>query len=171
MKYGIAIFPSKKLQDKVNSLRKRYDPRYALIPPHITLKTPFEIDDSKITDLINQIKTVAEESEPIQIRVDKVSSFNPVNNVVYLKIEPKDQLTALHERLGTCDIEDTEEYSFVPHITIGQELSDEEHNDVLGSLKMQDFNHEELVDRFQLLYELDNGVWTVYETFHLGKKN
>lgn len=104
--------------------------------------------------------------------MDKVSSFKPVNNVVYLKIEPKDVLTALHERLEEkCDVEDTAEYSFVPHITIGQQLSDEEHNDVLGSLKLQDFEHEELVDRFQLLYQLDNGSWTVYETFHLGKEN
>lgn len=56
MKYGIAIFPSKKLQDKVNSLRKRYDPHYALIPPHITLKTPFEIEDSKYQTLLNKLR-------------------------------------------------------------------------------------------------------------------
>lgn len=35
MKYGIAIFPGKDLQDLANSLRKRYDPKYALIP-HIS---------------------------------------------------------------------------------------------------------------------------------------
>ena len=31
------------------------------------------------------------------------------------------------------------EYAFVPHLTIGQGLSDAEHADVLGRLRMKDF--------------------------------
>ena len=42
MKVGVVIFPSKKLQDLANSYRKRYDPHYALIPPHLTLKASFD---------------------------------------------------------------------------------------------------------------------------------
>ncbi|MGA9287366.1 MAG: hypothetical protein WBV93_03360, partial [Anaerobacillus sp.] len=61
------------------------------------------------------------------------------------------------------------DYNFVPHITIAQDLSDDEHSDVYGSLQMKDVNHEEMIDRFQLLYQLENGMWTVHETFHLGK--
>ena len=48
MKLGIVIFPSKMIQDKANGLRKRYDPHYALVPPHITLKTPFETQDEQL---------------------------------------------------------------------------------------------------------------------------
>ena len=48
----------------------------------------------------------------------------------------------------------------------GQKLSSDEHSDVLGQLKMQDISHEEVIDRFHLLYQLDNGSWTVYETFY-----
>ena len=48
MRYGIAIFPSKEIQDEANSYRKRYDPHYPLIPPHITLKDAFEADDEMI---------------------------------------------------------------------------------------------------------------------------
>lgn len=33
---------------------------------------------------------------------------------------------------------------------------------------MQEVSHEEIVDRFHLLYQLENGSWTVYETFLLG---
>ncbi|EPR29472.1 2'-5' RNA ligase [Geobacillus sp. WSUCF1] len=48
MKYGIVIFPPKRIQDFANSYRKRYDSHYALIPPHITLKYPFEADEEQI---------------------------------------------------------------------------------------------------------------------------
>ena len=47
MYFGIATFPEKEVQDIANSYRKRYDPHYSLIPPHITLKEKFEWINSK----------------------------------------------------------------------------------------------------------------------------
>jgi 2'-5' RNA ligase len=171
MKYGIALFPSKKLQDLVNSYRKRYDTHYALVPPHVTLKTAFEAEDDEIKVIAKELRKVAEASGPITISIKKVSSFSPVNNVIYLKVDPTDELQALHEKLHTGSLSSQPEYAFVPHITIGQNLSDDEHSDVLGSIKMLDIHHEEVIDRFHLLYQLDNGSWTVHETFLLGKES
>ena len=54
------------------------------------------------------------------------------------------------------------EYAFVPHLTIGQGLSDAEHADVLGRLRMKDFYYEQPIDRFHLLYqlEMEHGLYT-----------
>ncbi|MGM0874665.1 MAG: YjcG family protein [Bacillota bacterium] len=169
MKYGIALFPSKKLQDLVNSYRKRYDPHYALVPPHLTLKTAFEASEDELKMIAQEIRKAAVDAKPLKISIKKVSSFSPVNNVIYLKVEPTEELQELHEKLHTGSLNNQPEYSFVPHITIGQNLSDDEHSDVLGSIKMLDIHHEEVIDRFHLLYQLENGSWTVYETFLLGK--
>ncbi|MGM7719656.1 YjcG family protein [Metabacillus sp. Hm71] len=169
MKYGIALFPSKKLQDLANSYRKRYDTHYALVPPHVTLKTAFEATDEELTQITRELRKIAEETSPLTLTIKKVSSFAPVNNVIYLKVEPTDELQALHEKLHRGVLQSQPEYSFVPHITIGQNLSDDEHSDVLGSLRMLNITHEEVVNRFHLLYELENGSWTVHETFLLGK--
>ncbi len=171
MKYGIAIFPTKKLQDLANSFRKRYDAHYALIPPHVTLKTAFEIDESDMKSVTDELAVIAKETAPIPLNIYKVSSFAPVNNVIYLKVDPTDELVSLHEKLhsGNGYFQDNREFSFVPHITIGQNLSDDEHSDVLGTLKMTNIHHEEMVDRFHLLYQLEDGMWTVYETFRFGK--
>jgi 2'-5' RNA ligase len=169
MKYGIALFPSKKLQDLVNSYRKRYDTHYALVPPHLTLKSAFEATEDELNKITQELRKTAEDAKPLKISIKKVSSFSPVNNVIYLKVEPTEELQELHENLHTGSLNSQPEYSFVPHITIGQNLSDDEHSDVLGSIKMLDIQHEEVIDRFHLLYELENGSWTVYETFLLGK--
>lgn len=90
--------------------------------------------------------------------------------MIYLKVDPTDELQALHENLHTGSLSSQPEYAFVPHITLGQNLSDDEHSDVLGSIKMLDIHHEEVIDRFHLLYQLENGSWTVYETFYLERK-
>ncbi|MGD6818924.1 YjcG family protein [Metabacillus sp. 84] len=169
MKYGIVLFPAKKLQDLANSYRKRYDPHYALIPPHLTLRTPFEASDENIKEISKELRAIAKKFSPVQLEVQKISSFSPVNNVIYLKAEPNDNLIALHNELYTGALEEEPEYSFVPHITIGQKLSDAEMADVLGQLKMQENHHIEMIDRFHLLYQLENGAWTVYETFILEK--
>lgn len=170
MKFGVVIFPSKKIQDLVNSYRKRYDTHYALIPPHLTLKNAFEANEDEAAQLAEKLQQVARNHHAFSIKTSKVSSFQPVNNVIYLKVEPTDELSHLHAEINHVLNQQDSEYSFVPHITLGQNLSNDEHSDVYGSLRMKKFEHEETTDRIHLLYQLENGSWTVYETFRLGKE-
>lgn len=171
MKYGIAIFPSKTIQDEANSYRKRYDPSYALIPPHITLKTSFQMDDqTTIDEITSSLKQIANDFKPFQIQIKKVSTFAPVTNTIYFKVEPIPELLELHERMHQGKFSSELEHPFVPHITIAQDLVEDEYSDVLGSLQMTKVEHEDTIDRFQLLYQLENGSWTVYDTFVFGKE-
>ncbi|GAE33478.1 YjcG family protein [Halalkalibacter akibai] len=170
MKYGIALFPSKPLQDQANSYRMRYDSHYALIPPHITLKETFEVDDSDLPQLLANIREVAKNAEPALIEVYKVDTFSPQSNTIFFKIREDVSLTNLYEALHSDPFEPNPKYGFIPHLTIGQDLSNDEHADVVGRLKMGSFSHQETINRMQLLYQLENGSWTVYETFHLGKE-
>ncbi|MGG5253223.1 YjcG family protein [Neobacillus sp. SM06] len=170
MKFGVVIFPSKSLQDLANSYRKRYDPHYALIPPHVTLKSAFEASEEEIKPIADKLRQSAKEIEPFLLVTTKISSFQPVNNVIYIKVNSTPELEALHTKISQEFPGDPSEYSFVPHITIGQKLSNDEHFDVYGSLRMLKVEHKEEIDRFHLLYQLENGSWTVYETFRLGKE-
>lgn len=170
MKFGVVIFPSKKLQDIANSYRKRYDPHYSLITPHLTLKNAFEATEEEVVNIADKIRQIASNTNVFPLKTLKISSFQPVNNVIYFKVEPTEELTKLYNEINQEFSEQHLDYAFVPHITIGQKLSNDEHSDVYGSLRMKRFDHEEIIDRFHLLYQLDNGSWTVYETFRLGKE-
>lgn len=165
MKYGIAIFPSKEIQDDANALRKRYDPRYAQIPPHITVKEAFEYDEKDIDSISNALAEIAKETKPFDIEINKVSTFAPVTNTIYFKVENTPELTTLNEKLHDGIFSTEKDYNFVPHITIAQELSDEEYHDVFGSLKMRHVEFRDTLDRVSLCYQLENGTWQVYETF------
>lgn len=167
MKYGVVAFPSKKLQDLANSYRKRYDPHYALITPHMTIKGVFEASDTEIEELSTEIGNIVKRHEPFRLHATGVSSFTPVTNAIYFKVEPTEALLKLHEDLHTEEIGTDVEYAFVPHITIAQKMSSGEHDDIYGQLKMIGVDHEEVIDRLHLLYQLEDGSWTVYETFRL----
>lgn len=167
MKYGIVAFPSKKLQDLANGYRKRYDPHYALITPHMTMKSVFNATDTEIEDVAKAIKEVTKKHGPFELNVSKVSTFAPITNAIYFKATPNEEMLNLHNDLNEDFFGESSEFSFIPHITIAQRLSSGEHDDIIGQLKMVGVDHSETIDRLHLLYQLDDGSWTVYETFRL----
>ncbi len=171
MKYGVVAFPSKKLQDLANAYRKRYDPHYALITPHMTVKAVFEANDQEIEEVAKAIKAVTNKHKPFELNVSKVSSFAPITNTIYFKAELNDDLVALHKDLNNNFPGDKPEFAFVPHVTIAQKLTSGEHDDIIGQLKMIGVDHTETIDRLHLLYQLEDGSWTVYETFRLDEDN
>lgn len=170
MKFGIVAFPSKELQDLANSYRKRYDPQFARITPHMTVKGVFEANDKEIEEVSKEIRGVISNYTPFALNVTKISTFAPITNAIYFKVEENETLSKLHKELNYDFFGQEPEYAFVPHITIAQKLSSTEHDDIIGQLKMIGVNHSETIDRLHLLYQLDDGSWTVYETFHLEGK-
>ncbi|MFB9860273.1 YjcG family protein [Salinicoccus siamensis] len=169
MNFGIAMFPSKQLQDKVNQYRKRYDAHYALIPPHITLKEKFEADESEKEKISQHLKEIAKKHKPTDIEIKKVSSFSPNSLVIYFKVEKNDELVALHDDLNDGEFYGENSHPFVPHLTIAQGQTTQEYEDIFGQLSMVGIDHQETLDKMSLLYQLDNGVWQVYETYKLGE--
>lgn len=167
MKYGIVAFPSKQLQDFANSYRKRYDSHYAKITPHMTIKGVTEVEDSQIDSISEHVKEICNHFSPLKIHVSKVSSFAPVNNAIYLKVDPTDELLDLYNTLHTEQFGGPAEYKFVPHITIAQDMSSGEHDDIYGQLRMTKVDFSEVINRIHLLYQLEDGSWTVYETYRL----
>ncbi|MEK4228513.1 YjcG family protein [Solibacillus sp. FSL H8-0538] len=168
MNYGIVAFPSKNLQDLANTYRKRYDPHFAHITPHMTLKDSFNADDMQIQEISKKIQEIAEKFAPLQIHASRISSFYPTTNTIYFRIEPTSQLKKIHTELQEQLTIGAPKHVFVPHITIAQKLSASEHDDIFGQLRMTGVDAQESIDRIHLVYQLEDGSWTTYETYKLS---
>ena len=167
MKYGIVAFPSKKLQDLANTYRKRYDPHYAKITPHMTLKDSFDATEEDIQSIVKQLDDIAAKHAPLSIHASRISSFFPTTNAIYFRIDPTEQLQAFHHELEEKIPFGDSKHVFVPHITIAQKMTDSEHDDIFGQLRMTGVDEKDSIDRIHLLYQLEDGSWTTYETFRL----
>ncbi|WP_114569843.1 YjcG family protein [Exiguobacterium flavidum] len=165
MNIGVVLFPSKRIQDFANSYRKRYDTKYALITPHVTMKERTTVEEGDLEAVVSYLNEIASNTKPLTLHIQGARSFHPTNNVLFLKVMPTDELDRLHKSLHEGVLAQKPKYDFLPHITIGQELSDVELFDVLERLKMEDIRFDEEISKMALLYELENGSWTVYETF------
>jgi 2'-5' RNA ligase len=169
MKYSIVVFPSSKVQEVANSYRKRYDPTYALIPPYIRLKEAFDIEESELPKLVSHLEEVASSTESFTAHFHRVSSFHPTTNVIFFAVQNKESFEQLHQKIAEHCVSLKETYAFVPHLTIGRDLSDDELRDVTGQLSMLKLDLTSEIDRFHLVYQLEDGIWSVYQTFLLKK--
>ena len=64
-------------------------------PPHITFKTPFTV--SSIEPFANYLDELAATTLPFDVTVEGVGAFAP--HVLYLDVQPNQQLFALHTRV------------------------------------------------------------------------
>lgn len=65
-KFAVVYFPSINL-DKINTIRKKYDPSWNLIPPHITLVSP--LSDISGNQLLEHIDTISKNFRPFSIHL------------------------------------------------------------------------------------------------------
>jgi len=170
MYFGIATFPNKEVQDFANSYRKRYDPHYSLIPPHITLKERFELDQDQVDQLTRDLEQIAKNIHAFTIEITKFKHFHPTSPTLYLAIEEgASHLTELHKQIDALFELKQSPYDYIPHLTVGQKMDEEELHDVYSSLRQKRFHLTSTIDRFHLMYQLENQSWTIYQSFLLQK--
>lgn len=167
MNFVVAVIPPQSVQDVANSYRKRYDPLYNLIPPHIKLTEIFYAHPDQMANIDHFLRQVAHQTDSFSVKIHKVSHFHPTNNVLYLAIQDEQPLIALHHKIYEASFLPERTYAYVPHLTIGQRLSDDELHDVYGQLRMKKFELEFTVDRFHLLKETENRTWIIDRTYPL----
>jgi 2'-5' RNA ligase len=90
------------------------------IPPHVTVVPPFNIDDARITEIVDQMRSAAADEAPIRVRLGPAATFWPRNPVVYLQVADDGGVARLHHRFVT-----NERRPFVPHVTVGERVEAE----------------------------------------------
>src|SRR5699024_7690627 len=145
MKCGIVIYPSENIQTEINNLRKRYDPEYPLIKPHITLKTRFDIDKNSLKILIDELIELTKDIKIFKINIIKISTFKPVCNKMYIKIEQNDELEKMYNDLYNGIVTKEKVTTFVPHISSAQNLNPDVFVDIYTRLSMQDYNFKDTI--------------------------
>ncbi|MGG3887396.1 2'-5' RNA ligase family protein [Brevibacillus panacihumi] len=139
MERAIHIFPELEQVDLIQSVRKKYDPLYTCISPHITLVYPFESDITN-TDLHHHVKQAVTGFQPFLIRLEEITASN--DHYLFLNVKQgNDQIIALHDKLYTGPLVTYRSYmhTYLPHLTVGR-LKHE--HDVEEALKdTRSFNH------------------------------
>lgn len=125
--YAVVSYLTGPLAEFVNTLRQRLNPTYgdwlahvSVLPPR-RLAGPFHSQDERL----QRLRSVCRQAEPFEVELDGVTTFWPVNGVVYLSVgQGQADLHALHTLLNENGMRAQEAYSYVPHVTIAQSLDE-----------------------------------------------
>lgn len=123
---GVAIPVPDPFGMELQNWRREFgDPMADLIPAHITLVPPVELDQSDRDDLGALLAKAADIVPPFQVRLRGTGTFRPVSPVVFVAltegISACEQLSGA-VRSGPLDI--ALQYPYHPHVTVAHHLDD-----------------------------------------------
>ncbi len=146
----------------MQDIRRRFDPQFALVPPHFTFVFPtMAVDEATLT---SHVESLLDETTVIDFTIDRAQVFpDPKSNSAYLFLVPDggyDDMVALNKRLyaGPLAPSRTPGVAFTPHITIAHQ------NDlglVMGladALNDQDIDIAGRLDQYTLVRRTDTGL-------------
>jgi 2'-5' RNA ligase len=128
---SICIFPQFHNQEKIQNLRKKYDPLYPYIPPHITLVHPFQ-SSLRSKELINHVMNCLQHTNPFEIRLSSVSGA--ADHYLFLNVKKgNDFIIQLRDHLYSGILEKylLRDNSYMPHLTVGNLTTDEDFQNAL----------------------------------------
>jgi 2'-5' RNA ligase len=151
---------------EVDALRHQYDPRTAAaMEAHVTLAGPVDTD-VPLLEIEAVVRQCAAEAESCDLVIEGATTFLPTTSTAYLPVGPTDRLVALHDlllgRLGW-----TEEYHYVPHVTVAEHLSPAQTEAVVKQLATVHIFVCDRLDSIALLEKSSTGKWASMVTCRL----
>jgi len=117
-----------KIADRI---RRRYDPNFALIGPHVTVLPPREVRLSR-REILAEVHRIARQTPAFTVSLGAIRTFLPVMPVVFASIRGGAfSLQRLHRRLSGSPLRGAESFPYVPHLTLGQRLDASRHRRAL----------------------------------------
>jgi 2'-5' RNA ligase len=156
---GVALLLSEAVATEVQGLRRALgDGALDRIPPHLTLVPPVNVREDRLPDALAVLRAAASAARPLMLTLGPPATFLPHNPTVYLAVGGDlDALHVLRDRVFRDPLERPLTWSFVPHVTLADELDPARIPPALEALA--DYRAEVTVDRIHLLQEGPGRTW------------
>ncbi|KAA0773630.1 2'-5' RNA ligase family protein [Bacillus sp. BB51/4] len=121
----ILLFLNEMSINEIEDIRKKHDPLFGLIPPHITVIFPFESSISN-DELKLHILKLSKGIQEIEIKF--ANQITDEGEYLFLRVEEgKKQIEELHDMLYTGPLIKflKEDIPYIPHVTVGRKESAE----------------------------------------------
>lgn len=154
----IMIFPQLSNQEVIDGIRKKYDPLYHLIRPHITLVYPFK---SNMPDMIlsQKLEECLKETVSFSLVLQGISKhIDTYGNYIFLNIKTGSQkIMEIHNSLYLHIFGERCHQPFIPHMTIGNLDSADKMERAYDSVKDMDIRFATIIEKVSVEMIGNNG--------------
>jgi 2'-5' RNA ligase len=125
LRYALVAYIKSPVGEFVEKLRRELHPDLPHLDAHITLLPPRLLQGSEGAAL-QVLSRICGQTEPFEVTLGDMSSFAPTTSTVYIGVaDGALRLEELHRQLNTEALSFTEEWPYVPHLTIGTMASEQ----------------------------------------------
>jgi 2'-5' RNA ligase len=142
------------------------DPQASLVPPHVTLLPPTEVDALDRPAISRHLESVAAGHAPFDMHLLGTGTFTPVSDVVFI---------AVARGIGNCELIANDvrtgplardlSFPYHPHVTVAHDVPGDMLE--LAFSGLADLSAEFRVDAFTEYEQTDGGAWTVARHYPL----
>jgi len=122
---GVALLLPPPLDREVDTLRRACDDgALGRIPSHLTLVPPVNVREDAMADALRVVREAAASARPMTLQLGPPTTFLPDNPTLYLAVSGPglEALVGLRDRVFTEPLKRPLTWSFVPHVTIADEM-------------------------------------------------
>ena len=123
LQHALVAYVKNDLGRFVEELRREIHPGLGHMPAHLSILPPRLLAGPE-PDALATLERLCADVQPFEVAMDGVESFQPLTPTVYLRVQGAAPMQALHDRLNTAELACSEQWSYVPHLTIVK-LADE----------------------------------------------
>jgi len=167
MYYGLVYYPDIDITP-INRIRKKYDPTFNLIEPHIGVMFPVP-DSVGENELISHIESVVKEWKPFSIRISGLTKS--WDHWLFLTLEEgNSEVKELYNRIYTGILEKyrRDDLEFIPHIGLGLFAKESKHYD-FAEPRQLDFDEQRYLIALKEAESLNLDYRCLIDKLHLLK--
>jgi 2'-5' RNA ligase len=117
-RYALVAYVRNAVGEFVENLRKELHPDLPHLPAHVTILPPRRLQGGELSAL-ETLEDICSRAEPFEVSLEDVETFVPVTPTVFIRVaHGAHRMHELHDRLNTQALVFTEEWPYMPHLTI-----------------------------------------------------
>jgi 2'-5' RNA ligase len=117
-RYALVAYVRNPVGEFVEHLRRELHPELPHLPAHLTLLPPRCLQGGELSAL-TMLEEVCGQVNPFEVTLGDVETFVPVTPTVFIRVaHAAYRMRELHDRLNTNTLAATEEWPYMPHLTI-----------------------------------------------------
>jgi 2'-5' RNA ligase len=119
LRYALVAYVKSPVGEFVENLRRELHPNSPHLAAHLTFLPPRPLHGTE-AEALQVLARICGRVEPFEVILGDMESFIPTTFTVYIRVaHGASRLEELHDQLNTEALAFTEEWSYVPHLTVG----------------------------------------------------
>jgi len=140
------------------------DPQAAIVPTHVTLLPPTEVDPAAVPEIELHLASIAARGRPFRMRLHGTGTFRPVSRVVFVQVvQGLLECIELEAQVRAGVLARELQFPYHPHVTVAHDLSEDTLDAAQADLAAYEAEFE--ISGFGLYLQESEGRWQTVRSF------